>query len=191
MQLQIFTLTLLVALASAASAQESPKQSAPTTEKIPTKEQRDASDDSLKPLVRFDADLNGDGIFDAVQSLESIKHARINDLKSSTNSKLQNDLTVGFAKAQSGSPPQHRNTCMDYLLLPLEEKEKIDERIQQRTGGAFGSRPCDPYVSDMVERPFESEHVEISIIPVHGLHGVANHTMDTHLIQIRTEDSLK
>jgi hypothetical protein len=52
------------------------------------------------------------------------------------------------------------------MLLSPEQKDRVNQKIQSRTQGAFGSRPCDPFVSDMIERPFDDEYVEIPLKPV-------------------------
>ena len=237
-QLQILAVTLLAAFASAASANEQSEKSASSVEKTPTKEQPVASVASSKPVFRFDADLNGDGIIDSIQSLATFKRAQEDVVYASTVSNLLPNSTVDVQRAQPGSEnariaeeksrvasehakpgsdkthatsenthvgpddahvasekaqsrnaPKDRVSCLDYTLMPLEEKDKIDQKTQSRKGGVYGPPPCDPYVSDNVVHPFDSEHVGISILPVEGLNGIANHTMDLHVNQKRLVDT--
>lgn len=156
----------LVAVSATTIAQEAVKKPAPVADKQKSSESHVTTDVSVKSVARFDADSNNDGILDSVQSLDTLKRVTIDDTKTSTNSSLQKDLKAGFRNAQVRQSKPRRNNCMDYMMLSPEEKDKVNHRIQQRTGGVFGSRPCDPYVSDMIERPFENEYVELPISPV-------------------------
>ena len=62
-------------------------------------------------------------------------------------------------------PPPRRRTCFDYLMLDSKDREKADRRLQARTHGVFGSHPCDPVVSTTQERPFDTDFIEVPLIP--------------------------
>jgi hypothetical protein len=115
----------------------------------------------------FDADLDDDGIIDAVEKLTSLRSADTKEEpeKSAAGNNLEKDLTKGFRTARRVSRPQARNTCMDYMMLSPEDREKVDLKVQSRGLGVFGTRPCDPFVSPDLERPFDNNYIEVPLLP--------------------------
>jgi hypothetical protein len=121
-----------------------------------------------KPFANLDADLNDDGIIDAVATLTTVKAATASESKQST-SEFQENLTAAFRDTPRIQRPSPRSSCMDYLLLSPEEQARVIQKVQTRTVAVFGTRPCEPFVSPHLERPFDTNYAEIPFFPFPGV----------------------
>jgi hypothetical protein len=120
--------------------------------------------EAQEDAARLDADADDDGIMDAVKTLPSVKSGPYNTESSAESAKKE--FRAVFRQRE---PPKRRSahdSCTDYMLLSPEQKRIADQKVQSRTLGMFGSRPCDPFVSDILERPFDTEYIEIPLKPV-------------------------
>jgi hypothetical protein len=116
-------------------------------------------------LLKLNADLDDDGIIDAVKSLASLNSTDFDSNALADASKK--GFSADFQAAQHArSRSSRRNACFDYMMLSPEDKDRVNQRVQSRTLGMFGTRPCDPFVSPLLERPFDDEYVEIPLKPI-------------------------
>ncbi|MFL6550195.1 MAG: hypothetical protein ACJ8OJ_15995 [Povalibacter sp.] len=134
-----------------------------------------ASDDTDKPqistthphlatglLVGVDADH--DGIRDDVASLVN-EHSGT-EADRDNGSKVKAELKTALANS---APPRTTSSgpgCLDYLLLDSKDQATADRYVRARTNGVFGTHPCDPVVSPLLERPFETDYAQLNLGPV-------------------------
>jgi hypothetical protein len=107
-------------------------------------------------------DSDGDGIRDDVASLVVTKPVSEGVAASKVGAELD------AALANSGPPKleQPRRTCLDYLLLEPEDQMATNRYLQAETSGTFGTHPCDPIASPLLERPFENSVAVVPLGPV-------------------------
>ena len=125
-----------------------------------------SSDKKLTHQLLVGADSDHDGIRDDVANLLS-SQTNGTAAKNGTDSKVKSELTQ--ALTNSAAP---RNTasltpgCLDYLLLGPGHQAAANRYVQSRTTGTFGSHPCDPVASPLIERPFETDYAQLPLGPV-------------------------
>ncbi len=159
------SLVVFAALGAPAFSQDLGKPKVVTTTHDATSSKAEAQKNSNGFSAALDADIDDDGIIDAVETLVASKKIGETESQRSFDTVLRKDFSVPFhgpQRARSGPP---RSACMDYLLLAPKDREKADLKIRSRTLGVFGTRPCDPFVSPMLERPFDTDYVEVPLLP--------------------------
>jgi len=113
-------------------------------------------------LLGIDADQ--DGIRDDLQVLDA------GSIVSRDTGVLPSKVASAFADALAQPPRQTRSLsgsrCLDYLLLDPKDQSAADRYIQSRSGGTFGSHPCDPFISPLIERPFDEAIVQTQLGPL-------------------------
>jgi hypothetical protein len=150
--------TSAIAQSSAAVAPEQ-KPAVPTSAKNPV---------TRESLLGVDAD--GDGIRDDIEAIvakdRSASTLDSNDdkEKQSASEKERALRSLSAERAVRKDPP--RRNCLDYLMLEPKQRYKADLRLQGEANGMLGMHPCDPVMSPLLERPFESDFVQLDLGPV-------------------------
>ena len=157
---------LSIAICASATAQSSPEVAAEAkpVELTPAKNLI-----TRESLLGVDAD--GDGIRDDIEAIvaedRSSSTLDSNDGKEKRAVSETEELTLGSLSVERPvrkDPP--RRNCLDYLMLEPKERYKADLRLQGEANGMLGMHPCDPVMSPLLERPFESDFVQLDLGPV-------------------------
>jgi len=109
-------------------------------------------------------DTDGDGIRDDIEAIVA-KSEPVQSGEDKSETPTEEALAVLRERKVASKQPQRR-TCMEYLLLGPSDRSKTDLRMQQRTNGVVGTHPCDPVVSPLLERPFETDFAHLDLGPV-------------------------
>lgn len=109
-------------------------------------------------------DSNGDGIRDDVAALVPADVAATdrttnpsgpaNDVVNKLNASLK-DSTV------SATVTTDRPDCFTYTKLDPADQADADLFVRARGDGVFGTHPCDPQVSPLLDRPFEDSYTKL------------------------------
>jgi hypothetical protein len=138
-------------------------------------EQKPAEPTSAKnPIIRgslLGVDADGDGIRDDIEAIVAKDRSAFtpdsNDDKEK-RSASEKERALGSLSAERSvrkAPP--RRNCLDYLMLEPKQRYKADLRLQGEANGMLGMHPCDPVMSPLLERPFESDFVQLDLGPVY------------------------
>jgi hypothetical protein len=118
---------------------------------------------STQRLLRG-VDADGDGIRDDVASLVDADSKTAS--KTTTTSKVRSELDDALANSGPPRVEAPRRTCLDYLLLEPKDQAAANRYLQGRTHGTFGTHPCDPIASPLLERPFDTDVAVVPLGPV-------------------------
>jgi hypothetical protein len=124
----------------------------------------DEAQAALKQRLTQGVDANRDGIRDDVAALLQIEHAPTREKTVESRVGVEIDRALADSAPPRAQPP--RRGCLDYLLQEPKHRAAADRYVQAHTPGAFGSHPCDPFVSPMLERPFDTDFAELPLGPV-------------------------
>nr|AQQ74864.1 hypothetical protein [uncultured bacterium] len=114
-------------------------------------------------LLGIDADQ--DGIRDDLQILLDAGSTVSRDT-GVLPSKVASAFADAFAQPPRQTPSLSGSRCLDYLLLDPKDQSAADRYIRSRSGGTFGSHPCDPFISPLIERPFDAAIVQTQLGPL-------------------------
>jgi hypothetical protein len=109
-------------------------------------------------------DENGDGIRDDLAAATKATPSPVSHPIAS--SKVQAELATALANSAPAASTSTRSGCLDYLLLDAKDQARADRYVQARTHGAYGTHPCDPVVSPLLDRPFETDVARLELGPV-------------------------
>jgi hypothetical protein len=165
--IQFFAVALLSsAYCASASAQNSsaiakePKLAESSPVKNPTKRES---------LLGVDTD--GDGIRDDIEAIVARDRSATSAVvsiagkaDSDAAKKAETLRSLGEERPVRKEPP--RRNCLDYLMLEPNERYKADLRLRAEANGVLGMHPCDPVMSPLLERPFESDFLQLDLGPV-------------------------
>ncbi|MBB6093747.1 hypothetical protein HNQ60_002628 [Povalibacter uvarum] len=108
-------------------------------------------------------DANNDGIRDDLVALV----ADASDAARSDSDKPAVAQAIAEASTRpTPKPSQSGSRCMDYLLLKPKDQAEANLYLHGRANGAFGTHPCDPVASPLLERPLDDNYVSIPLGPV-------------------------
>ena len=122
--------------------------------------------EKLTHRLLLGADADHDGIRDDIASLVN-EHGNEAAPKNGTDSKVKSELTQALTNSAAPRRPASSTPgCLDYLLLGPGHQAAANRYVQSRTTGTFGSHPCDPVASPLIERPFETDYAQLPLGPV-------------------------
>jgi hypothetical protein len=137
-----------------------PKLAEPSSTQTPT---------SRDLLLGVDSD--GDGIRDDIEAIVAKNRSATAKLTSvgvndepATSEKERALASLSEERPVRKDPP--RRNCLDYLMLEPRQRYKADLRLRAEANGVLGMHPCDPVVSPLLERPFESDFLQLDLGPV-------------------------
>jgi hypothetical protein len=142
----------------------------------------DTSAQLAKPSSRaslLGVDADSDGIRDDIEAIVAKERtvALVNEAKlpesrqaqSKERSKEQSLASLGEKREIRREPP--RRNCLDYLMLSPQQQYKTDLRLKGQANGVLGTHPCDPVMSPLRERPFETDFLHLDLGPVFFRYG--------------------
>lgn len=127
---------------------------------IPFAASENAEVTAASPLHGNDA--NHDGIRDDIAALMRGQPVEIADPPASA---VEREI-VAAAQAPSPKPKPRGSRCLAYLLMEPEDQADANLYLQGHANGVFGSHPCDPVVSPLIDRPLDHNFVELPLGPV-------------------------
>jgi hypothetical protein len=136
-----------------------PEPAAPGNDAEPTAQPRTATRELL-----MGADANNDGIRDDLPELLSMEDTATMSTKPAST--IERELAAALANSEAARPTAAQPSCLDYLLMDPKDQAAASRYIQARTNGVFGAHPCDPVVSPLIERPFETDFARLHLGPV-------------------------
>lgn len=118
-------------------------------------------------------DANGNGIRDDIEAIVA-KNSASQDSHTKDAEQAATEIeeqphqkaSIVAKTPKTRKPQQPRNGCFEYLLREPKDRYEADLRNRQRTNGMPGTHPCDPVVSPLRERPYETEYVQIGPVIV-------------------------
>lgn len=118
---------------------------------------------SLTRASLLGVDADGDGIRDDIEAIA----AKVDGADDADNKvSATQDALAALNEPKTVKKAPQRRTCMDYLLIGGKDRANTDLRMQQRTSGVIGAHPCDPVVSPLIERPFETDFAHLDLGPI-------------------------
>lgn len=136
-----------------------PTPSASGSDAAPTGQSRTVSRELL-----MGADANNDGIRDDL--VELLRMEDTASISITPASRIERELAEALANSETARPVAAPPSCLDYLLMDPKDQAAASRYIQARTNGVFGAHPCDPVVSPLIERPFETDFARLHLGPV-------------------------
>ena len=157
---------LVVAVVCGASclsafAQTTPATSAPARAPQAVEAKKDSAATPRASLLGVDAD--GDGIRDDIEAIVA-KNPQPATAESSAEPKEKAEIVAGMAQAKKPQTP--RSGCFDYLMLAPKDRNEADLRTRQRSNSMPGTHPCDPIMSPLRERPYDTEYAQIGPVTI-------------------------
>jgi hypothetical protein len=122
---------------------------------------------SLQNESLLGVDRDNDGVRDDIEAIVT-KHADVAAAQEEQQSKdpQRVDLQLAGVENRTARREPPRRSCFDYLLLSPKDQYKADLRMRQQTNNVTGTHPCDPVMSPLRERPFETDFLHLDLGPV-------------------------